>query len=72
MVEPPEVMVETMAEVVIAEDAPAPPAKIVVLPTSVVRVEPPVVTVEKRPEVVTADELLPAPPELEGVPPVPV
>jgi hypothetical protein len=70
MVEPSVVMVETIAEVVIADELPpAPPAYIVVLPTRVVKVEPPVMTVEKRPEVVIADEL---PPALEGVTPGPV
>lgn len=64
-VELPEVSVETMAEVVIADEDPpvAPPApKIVVEPTTVEKVESPEVTVEKTSEVVMAEEDPLAPP----------
>ena len=62
MVEPPETMVPINGEVVIAEELPpAPPAKIVVLPTVVVMVDEPDVIVETMAEVVMAEELPPDP-----------
>ena len=72
-VEEPEVSTETKADVVMAEDPPAPapvdepdpPApptpKIVVEPTVVSKVEEPLVTVETRADVVIAEEDPPAP-----------